>query len=374
MYRYLTEFIIKDLEKKMVFLCGPRQVGKTWLAQQILSRFKNGLYLNYDDFDHRDVILRKAWLPQIEFLILDEIHKMPDWKNYLKGLYDTKAKALKILVTGSARLDTYKFSGDSLAGRYFLYHLMPFTLDEIPSVTTEDQEKLIARGGFPEPFLTDNEDDVGKWRKQYSDGLIRFDILDFERIHDLKKLQLTFEMLRRKVGAPLSYKSIAEDVGVSQQTVKKYVDIFENLYILFRITPFHRNIARSLLKEPKVYFYDTGLVVGDEGVRYENFVAVNLMKHMYFLQDTKGGELALQYIKTKEGKEIDFCIADSGQIRWAIEAKLSEENPSPALNYFCAKYQLPGIQLVKNIRLSQVKNGIHIHNSFEFLKNIREIL
>lgn len=371
MKRYLHEFIKKDLDKKMVFLCGPRQVGKTWLAKRILSEFPNGLYLNYDDFDDRDVILRRAWLPRTDFLIFDEIHKMPDWKNHLKGLYDTKAKTLKILVTGSARLDTYKFSGDSLAGRYFLYHLMPFSLDEIPSVTRDDQDKLIARGGFPEPFLTDNEDDVGKWRKQYSDGLIRFDILDFERIHDLKKLQLTFELLRRRVGAPLSYKSISEDVGVSQQTAKKYVDIFENLYILFRLTPFHHNIARSLLKEPKVYFYDTGLVIGDEGTRYENFVAVSLMKYNYFLQDIKGKETKLQYVKTKEAKEIDFCLTENNQIRWGLEAKLSDDNPTSTLRYFKEKYQWHAIQLVKNCRLSQVKKGIHIHDSFEFLRNIK---
>lgn len=128
MDRIQTTYIIKDLAKKMVLVAGPRQVGKTYLARQVAKEFNNPVYLNYDNIADRQIILNQAWLETTDLLILDELHKMPEWKNYLKGIYDTKSTHLQILVTGSARLDIFDKIGDSLTGRYFLrlYHLLNY--------------------------------------------------------------------------------------------------------------------------------------------------------------------------------------------------------------------------------------------------------
>jgi len=128
MERYQKRAILRDLNKKMVFLAGPRQAGKTTLAKNIAQEFKDSfVYLNYDRLEDRKIIVKEAWLPSTELIILDEIHKMPKWKNYLKGVYDTKSSHQKILVTGSARLEIFNKVGDSLAGRYFLHRLMPLS-------------------------------------------------------------------------------------------------------------------------------------------------------------------------------------------------------------------------------------------------------
>jgi len=262
--------IKKDLTKKIVFLVGPRQVGKTWLAKKISEDYKKTVYLNYDRLEDRLIIEKEQWLENTELLILDELHKMKGWKNYLKGVYDTKTDNLKILVTGSARLEVFRQTGDSLAGRFFVHHLMPLSLAELKQAgISDDIDKLIVRGGFPEPYLAEDEVEANRWRTQYADSLIRTDVLDFDKINDYKAIKMVFELLRRKVSSPISYNSIAEDVGISPVTVKKYISVLESLYIVFRVTPYSKKIARSILKEPKIYFYDNGLVVGAEGVVFK---------------------------------------------------------------------------------------------------------
>jgi len=371
MERKQKDIIIKDLNKKIVFLSGPRQVGKTWLAKNIARNFENSVYLNWDEIEDKKVILNKSWLPKTELLILDEIHKMPDWKNYLKGLYDTKKDILKILVTGSARLDIFRQAGDSLSGRYFRHRLGPFTLAEFETPKHEYLDKLITRGGFPEPFLAASDADANRWRLQYIDGLIRTDILDFEKVHDLKAIQLVLELLRRRVGSPISYKSIAEDVQISPNTVKKYVQIFEELYIVFRVNPYSKNIARSLLKEPKIYFYDTGMVLGDEGIKFENFVAVSLLKHLDLIEDREGQKSVLNYLRTKEDHEVDFCLTINDVPQLIIEAKLSDKEVVPSVQYFNKKYGIKAIQLIKDLRTERIVNNVELLSAFSFLKGLK---
>lgn len=369
MIRKQKEKILKDITNKIVFITGPRQVGKTWLSMDIAKEFKNSVYLNYDRLEDRKIIESEGWLDTTDFLVLDELHKMPEWKRFLKGVFDTKGKSLKILVTGSARLDFFRQTGDSLAGRFFTHRLFPFSPGEIDGADySGDLDRLLTRGGFPEPFLVNDDSDAIRWRKQYIDGLIREDVLNFEKITDFKSLQLVLEMLRRRVGSPVSYTSIAGDAGIAPNTVKKYIHIFESLYIVFRVTPFSGNIARSLLKEPKIYFYDTGMVIGDDGIKFENLVAVSFAKDAAAQEDIKGIDASIHYLKTKEGKEIDFCYIEKGSPRFFAEVKLSDSSISKNLLYFCEKYNVPGVQIVKNLKRERKEGVIEIRDAVSFLK------
>ncbi len=354
----------------MCFLTGPRQVGKTTLARAIGNDFENPVYLNYDNFTDREMIHKMAWLPDTDLLILDELHKMVGWKNFVKGIYDTKPADLNILVTGSSRLEAFRQTGDSLAGRFFRHRLGPLTLAEIDDVGPADLERLLERGGFPEPYLSEDLVEADRWRLQYIDGLIRTDILNFEKIHDFKAMQLTLELMRERVGSPLSYASLARDIQCAPNTIKRYVEILEALFIVFRVTPYHRNIARSLLKEPKIYFYDTGMVNGGVSRRLENLVAVSLLKHLNAIEDYQGRKARLHYLRTKEKKEVDFALFIENEPLLLIEVKLSADDLSPALVYFHKKYGLPAIQLVKNLRYEQKKGDISIRSVFRFLGSL----
>ena len=355
----------------MVILTGPRQVGKTFLAQEIAKEFQKSVYLNYDLFEHRDIIRKAEWLPDTELLILDEIHKMKGWKNYLKGIYDTKPRFQKILVTGSARLDIFRQSGDSMAGRFFVHRLNPLSLVELSEIEEDSLERLLKRGGFPEPYLAETDEEADRWRMQYIDGLIRNDILDFEKVHDFKAIQLTLEMLCHRVGSPLSFASLARDINCSPHTIRRYVEILEALFIIFRVTPYHRNIARSLLKEPKIYFYDTGMVKGNEGIRFENLIACSLLKHLNAIEDYEGKRTELKYLRTKEKKEVDFALVVEDRPITLVEAKLSDATVSPPLKYFHQKYNFSSIQVIKNLRQERVLDSIELRQGFSFLKTLK---
>ena len=369
MRRIQSDYIFKDLSKKMVFLVGPRQAGKTWLAKEIAKLFQHPVYLNYDRREDRTIIQSEGWLESTDLLIIDELHKMPRWKQYIKGVFDTKPQHTAILVTGSARLDTFNSGGESLAGRYFVHHLLPLSPAELRNTPyTQDLNRLLQRGGFPEPFLADTDQAADRWRLQYVNGLIREDILDFEQIHNLRAIQLILDLLRDRVGSPISYASIAGDVGVSPSTVRKYLQILEALYIIFRVTPFTKNVARSLLKEPKMYFFDTGMVANDPGKRFENLVATCLLKYIYERNDYLGQRVTLQYLRTKEGKEVDFCLTKDNTIEYLLEAKHANKNVDPALKYFSEKYQLKAIQLVQETKREyKVNERITLRDARDFL-------
>ncbi|MFI4956058.1 MAG: ATP-binding protein [Gammaproteobacteria bacterium] len=373
MKRPLEAQIIKDLAKKMVFLVGPRQAGKTWLAKKVSQHYKRSVYLNYDNVQDKKMIKKQNWLPSTDLLILDELHKMRGWKNYLKGLYDTKPEGMHILVTGSARLDVFHRMGDSLAGRFFMHRLLPFSLAEVKeSPFGYDLPRFLERGGFPEPFLTEDPLDAKRWRQQYIHSLIRTDIFDIEIIHNLKALESVLEILRHRVGSPVSYQSIAEDVGISPTTVKKYIQLLEALFIIFRVTPFSKNIARSLLKEPKIYFFDTGMIEATDGARLENFAAISLLKWIYHQNDCLGSEYKLHYLRTKDGREVDFAVANKKIIEHIIEVKQSDLHVHSALAYFHEKNALKAIQVVQHCRTAHLSGDIEIVPFIDYFRELSE--
>lgn len=357
MERYLKSQILRDLPKKMVMLTGPRQVGKTYLAKQILADYKKPQYYNFDSSEDRAIILAQSWPLDSDLLVFDEIHKLKGWKSYLKGVFDGRAAGQAILVTGSARLETFRQSGESLAGRYFHLRLHPISVRETASdgsgglAPHDALDRLLRLGGFPEPFLGDSEDEAARWRDQYSTDLVREDVSDLARIHEIRSMRMLLELLRTKVGSPLSYSSLARDLQIAPNTVKKYVAILEGLYIIFLVRPFHRRLARAILKEPKVYFYDTGYVKGDPGARLENACAAALLKHVHFLHDTKGRNIDLQYVRTKEGREVDFAVVQDERPVWLVEVKRGDAAPAASLAYFRDAFKPErSYQLVLNLR------------------------
>lgn len=380
MKRYLYSQILKDLKRQMVFITGPRQVGKTYLAKQIMPVFKRPQYLNYDAIEDRRIIQGRTWRINADLVIFDEIHKMKDWKNYLKGIYDSRPENQSILVTGSSRLETYRQSGESLAGRYLHLRLNPLSVRELKDVLQpyEALEKLNKLGGFPEPFLWGVEEDdshseeyAARWRNQYYTDLIREDIVEFSRIHEIRTMKQLVELLRSRVASPLSYKSLAEDLQVSPNTIKKYIQILESLYIIFLVKPYHKNIARSILKEPKLYFYDSGYIKGNEGIRFENTCAISLLKYVQYLYDASGKDIALNYLRTKDGKEIDFVIVVDNVPEQFIEVKLTENKPSRSLVNFNDRFpNTRSLQLVHNLRQEQHIKGIDIIQAGKWLSEL----
>jgi len=371
MNRIQKKEILKDLEKKIVLLVGPRQAGKTWLAKDIAKEFPHSIYLNYDQVQDREIMHAQSWLGTTDLLVLDELHKMDGWKNYLKGVYDTKPESMRILVTRSARLDIYDQLGDSLAGRYFRHRLLPLSLSELKQLHEPlDLDRLIIRSGFPEPYLVSDTIEANRWRQQYVNSLLSTDIFEIDKIYNVKAMQLVFNLLRNRVGSPISYQSLAEDVATSPTTIKKYIQILEALFIVFRVTPYSKNIARSLLKEPKLYFFDTGLVQGDEGAKLENVVAISLLKHVYGKVDYQAQEYSLHYLRTKDGLEVDFALVNEEKVESIIEVKYADGTPSRALMHFQEKYQYPAIQLVKILRHEIQKNNIKILSAEKFLSQL----
>jgi predicted AAA+ superfamily ATPase len=373
MDRYLHPQILKDLAKKMVMVTGPRQVGKTYLARQIMAEFKKPQYLNADSPEDRAVILRRSWPLDADLLVFDEIHKIKGWKAYLKGVFDTRPESQRILVTGSARLETFRQAGESLAGRYFHLRLHPLSVRELAGTVRAEEalEKLGRLGAFPEPFLSGSEEEAARWRAQYFSDVVREDIFDISRLHEIRQMRLLVEMLRSRVGSPLSYSALAEDLQIAPNTVKKYIAVLESLYVIFLVRPFHRRIARSILREPKAYFFDTGYVKGDEGRRFENTCAQALLKHVHYLRDVKGREIDLFYLRTRDGREIDFALADEERVLLIAEAKLSDETRSASLGFFHRMAsQAKAVQLVARPRREAHIEGTDVVRAADWLAGL----
>ena len=372
MQRYLDNFVLDDLSSKMVVLTGPRQVGKTTLARQLMTSFDSPQYLNWDVLQDRAILQRQSWNPRAKLLVMDEIHKMREWKGWLKGVVDGRTPGQAILVTGSARMETFRQGGDSLAGRYFAFRLHPFSVRElceqqqISAVSALDH--LLARGGFPEPCLAVDAVQAERWRAQYFTDLVREDVLEFSRVHDINTMRMFVELLRERVGSPLSLASIARDLAVAPATLKRYLDILQALFIVFTVQPWHHNVVRALLQSPKVYFFDTGLVQGDAGVRLENAVAGMLLKHVHFLHDSAGRSIGLHYIRTKDGVEVDFALDENGEVTQMIECKLGDDKPHRGLVRFAEQFATAdAVQIVYNLRQEEVRNGIRITDAAEWL-------
>ncbi|MHB1946889.1 MAG: ATP-binding protein [Gammaproteobacteria bacterium] len=335
MKRYIESYVKQDLPSKIVLITGPRQCGKTTLSKQLYPNFD---YFNYDAVESRLALKEKSWDRQKPLIIFDELHKMQKWKQWLKGIYDTEGIPPEIIVTGSARLDIHKKMGDSLAGRYFQFRLHPLDLKEALQFYDDDQEKIFNQlwhcSGFPEPFLKADPTYYKRWQRTHLDIILRQDLIDLYAVRDIQAIETLVELLKQRVGSSVSYANLARDLERDPNTIKRWLRLLENLYVIFRVRPYHKNIARSLLKEPKYYFYDYTVIENNDGARLENLVACALLKELQFIEDTQGLKTELHYLRTKEGKEIDFLILIGGKVTHLIEVKQSNGNLTSAFNYF----------------------------------------
>jgi uncharacterized protein len=332
--RYLRAAIEADLDRRMVFVAGPRQVGKTTLARELVG--KGGGYLNWDVPADRDRILRGE-LPAAPLLAFDELHKYRRWRALLKGVWDGRAAGQRVLVTGSARLDFYRHGGESLQGRYHLLRLHPLSVAELGIRSAADWQQLRTLGGFPEPFFSGSETLARRWSLEHRTLIIRDELTSLERIDDLGRLELLALRLPDLVGSPLSINAVREDLEVAYKTAARWVDVLERLYALFRLAPFGAPRIRAVKKAPKHYHMDWTLP-SDPAAAFENLVAVHLLKWTHFERDVQGRDVELRYFRDVDGREVDFVVTERRQPILLVEAKLGDAPVDSSLRYLRAKF------------------------------------
>lgn len=352
-----------EMFRQMAFLSGPRQVGKSTVTRQVLSQFSNSNYFNWDEFSHRRQILdefsvftqqlRLDELGDSQLLCaFDELHKYGEWRNFLKGLFDSYPD-LRILVTGSAQLPVFSRGGDSLRGRYFSYTLHPLSVGELVSVGDADAnldglsspreipddqwEALLRLGGFPEPYVNGTDSFHRRWSMTANDQLFREEIRDLTRVQELSKVEMLAIRIQHQVGQLTSYATFARDIRSTVPTIQRWVEILESLYYCFRVTPWHTNVARSLRKEPKYFLWDWSQVK-DESARFENMVACALSKFVRCCTERGLGLYELYFLRDQQKREVDFLVVRDGKPWFAIEVKIdSSARLSKNLAYFQAQ-------------------------------------
>ena len=382
--------IAADLREKMVFVGGPRQVGKTTMAKAIGQvGFKKPMYLNWDFRDDRKAVVNRIFSAEADLLIFDEIHKYRHWRNYLKGEYDKNSERYAILVTGSARLDLYRRGGDSLLGRYHYFRLHPFSLAEAAGLENKikifsrldfkkdfEADKLFKRlfkfGGFPEPFLGQNETNARRFYNARVDRLIKDDIREIENVRDLSALQILTELIPEKVGSLFSLNSLVEDLGATHKTISLWVDVLERFYFHYRLYLFASTKIKSLRKEPKIYLWDWS-GIENEAFRLENMVASHLLKLVHYFYDAAGYKAELNFLRDRDGHEVDFIVSINKKPWLAVEVKLNDEKISKNLYYFAERLKIPFLYQVvasDNKGLDYLKDNIRVINAAKFLSGL----
>lgn len=359
--------------KQMIFIAGPRQAGKTTLAKTIADTYTNSLYYNYDIIDEKRQVIENPFFYEslnrkdasLPLVIFDELHKYPDWKNYLKSVFDRDGDNYHFIISGSGRLDIYQKGGDSLAGRYLLFYLWPFTVAELAGNNLEFKtfmenptavhpaahdtqtiwKNLMRFSGFPEPYLKMDEQFYRMWSNTYKKQLLREDIRDLTSIRSMENVELLFSLLPSKIGNPLSMANLANDLHVAFDSVKSWIEIFERFFLVFCLSPWKKKIARAITKEKKLYLFDYARIQS-ESAKLENMIAVELFRAVTNWNDIGLGDFSLHYVRNREKEEVDFLIANNQEPFLLIEAKQSEISPAKSLIKFQKKLNVPAVQLV----------------------------
>ena len=347
MQRALLKTMQADIGNKILLLTGPRQCGKTTLSRMLSGNYQ---YLNYDLAEHRLLMEEKSWDRDKPLIIFDELHKRPNWKSWLKGIYDVEGIPPAMIVTGSAKLSAFHKVGDSLAGRHFQYRLHPLDVQEVVahSDITADEAltRLMTVGGFPEPFLNGSPRFYNRWKRSHIDLILREDLITLTAVRDIQSIEKLIELLRSRVGSPVSANSLARDLHKSPNTIQHWLKLLEDFYVIFKLTPWHKNVARALLKEPKYYFYDSGMVQGEDGIKLENIVACALLKAVHYEIDVNGENYQLHYVRNRDGYELDFLVAHNNQPTQLIEVKWADSRLSKNFSRILADADVRRTQVV----------------------------
>jgi uncharacterized protein len=361
--RYLTESLQRDLKSKLVLLAGPRQCGKTTLAKSLLDT--RGQYLNWDIARDRKIIRSIGWPKDASLVVLDELHKAPKWKNFLKGVVDEHGNKPPLLVTGSARLDALRRGGDALTGRQHFYRLHPVDIAEsarfLPDLSLDKRvRRLMASGGFPEALL--NPRQAARLLNDRLEFATREDLRELSRVSSWRGPTDLVELLRERVGKPVNYDNLAQSLGISPPTAKSWVELLEKLYVIFLLPPYSSQLSRSIRKDRRVFFYDCAAAYDDtSGAQLENLVACCLLKFVQYRRDSVGDNLDLYYLRDKESRELDFVVTQNRRVRWLIEVKASDDKPGNGLKYYADKLKpKQSLQLVLNLDQPQERGGIKI--------------
>jgi len=371
--RYIEDAVRNDLSDRMVFIGGPRQVGKTTFA---LSFLKDGNpshrgYRNWDDLKTRTALMKGELPPEEPVVILDEIHKFARWRNLVKGFFDTMKGHTSFIITGSARLDYYRKGGDSLHGRYQYYRLHPFSLSELdPDCRPEALLQLLTFGGFPEPLFKADATFARRWRRQRNEKIIHNDIRDLEAVREISLIELLSQELPSRVGAPLSIRNLCDQLQVAHQTVAHWLDILERMYVCFRVSPYGGKRIRAVKKEQKMYMWDWAEVSGD-GERFENLVACTLLKYCHFIEDTQGHEMALRYLRDTDRREVDFVVLKDGKPQFAVECKRGAKSVNPNILYFSERTEIPVFYQVHLEETDFVSKGIRVMPFATFCRELK---
>jgi len=370
--RYIENPVKEDLKNKMVFVGGPRQVGKTTFALTFLPQptEKHPAYLSWDDVSVRGDLLKGELPGGQKIVVLDEIHKYARWRSLIKGFYDKNKSEMSFIITGSARLDYYRRGGDSLQGRYHYYRLHPFSMAEINSdPTRSDFDLLFKFGGFPEPCLRGEEKFWRRWQRERLQRVIYDDIRDLEHIKEISLLELLGGELPNRVGSPLSVKNLKELLQVAHESVERWIKIFERMYFCFRVPPYGPRNIRAVKKEQKLYLWDWS-AAPEEGPRFENFIASHLLKYCHFMEDTEGYEMDLRFLRDTDKRETDFVVLKERKPLFAVECKSGEKNINPALFYFMERTQIHKFYQVHTGVRDYEKNGVRVLPVQKFIKEL----
>ena len=341
--RSISSSVSADLQKKMIFISGPRQVGKTTFALSFLKSPKKiaTSYLNWDSLLDRSLIKTEQLPSQEPLIIFDEIHKYARWRNLIKGLYDKYHFQTHFIVTGSAKLDYFRKGGDSLLGRYYHYRLHPLSALELnKKPTISDVNHLLKFGGFPYPLFAGSEVEWKRWQNERKHKIIYEDLRDLENVREISLIDLLMDALPARVGSPLSVKALAEDLQVNHASVVRWLEILERLYMCFRIAPYGAPKIRAVKKEQKLYLWDWSSCQ-DEGAKFENMVACQLLKHCHYQEDVLGEKMELRYLRDNDKREVDFIVLKDKKPQFAVECKLNDVNLSPHIKYFCERTTIP---------------------------------
>ena len=336
-----------------VALIGPRQVGKTTLACEVADE-RDALYLDLEDRNDRQKLSDPGlFLEQYEekLVVLDEIHRTPELFRTLRGIIDKGRRKGKrtgrFLILGSASIDLLRQSGESLAGRIEYVDMHPLDITEVGTADNA-MNQLWIRGGFPDSYLAKNDGHSFKLRKDFIRTYLERDVLQFGPRIPAATLESLWTMLSHGQGSLLNASNLASALSLSAPTVTKYIDLLVDLLLVRRLGPYHTNVGKRLVKSPKVYVRDSGLLhallgIGDfnslsghpvVGASWEGFVIENLLSDLPYRTQAN-------FYRTAAGAEVDLVLEFPGKSQiWAIEVKRAlSAKPKKGFYHACEDIQ-----------------------------------